>query len=364
MPQLPEFEFDVCLSFAGERRPYVVQVAELLQGHGIRVFYDGYEEENLWGKDLYEYLDYIYRSKSRFCILFISQEYAQKVWTTHERKSAQARALQENAEYILPVRFDDTEVPGIRPTVGYIDLRTTNPSRLVELVVRKLASVGARELSVQASGPAYSTVPVTAEERAIVASLRPSGWEYFLFSGVIVEGKERLRPKKRDFELGYSKPTKRFRSDRDAIRYMSDQLSYGARIIANTSRMFDVRAQEAAFGKHGEPGNVDNIEHLGKRFIDSYEAYFDWAADIRGAVTSRRLERAFELVARMICGPVRQVEQFIDDYADQVRGIPDLLAVGGPVRLGISLILNIDDDVVRELDKEMKRLNDSIGDSD
>jgi hypothetical protein len=66
----------------------------------------------LWGKDLYEHLDWIYQKAARYCVLFASEAYANKVWTTHERRSAQARALQSNQEYVLPVRFDDTEIPG------------------------------------------------------------------------------------------------------------------------------------------------------------------------------------------------------------------------------------------------------------
>jgi hypothetical protein len=46
------------------------------------------------------------------------------VWITHERRSAQARALQSNQEYVLPVRFDDTEIPGLLSTVMYVDARS------------------------------------------------------------------------------------------------------------------------------------------------------------------------------------------------------------------------------------------------
>jgi hypothetical protein len=36
------------------------------------------------------------------------------------------------------VRFDDTEIPGVRPTTGYIDLRTTPPAQLSALIAEKL----------------------------------------------------------------------------------------------------------------------------------------------------------------------------------------------------------------------------------
>src|SRR5947208_10369623 len=118
-----EFEYDVAISFAGEDRAIVEQLANLLKAEGLSVFYDNWNKADLWGRDLYQHLDEVYSKKARFCVMFLSAEYAAKAWTNHELKSAQARAFQENEEYILPVRFDDTVIPGIRETVGYLDLR-------------------------------------------------------------------------------------------------------------------------------------------------------------------------------------------------------------------------------------------------
>lgn len=136
------YEYDVALSFAGEDRSYVEQVADCLRRAGVRVFYDQYETVTLWGKDLYEHLDEVYRKKARFCVMFISQAYRDKLWTSHERLSAQARAFEERQEYILPARFDETEIPGVRPTVGYVDLRRLEPKDLSALVLEKLGSFG------------------------------------------------------------------------------------------------------------------------------------------------------------------------------------------------------------------------------
>ena len=70
--------------------------------------------------------------------MLISNDYGLKLWTNHERQSAQARAFSENAEYILPVRLDDTEIPGILPTTAYVDLRRKSVDDLVSLILKKL----------------------------------------------------------------------------------------------------------------------------------------------------------------------------------------------------------------------------------
>jgi hypothetical protein len=133
----PIQRYDVALSFAGENRAYVQEVAKLLKEAGISVFYDEFERANLWGKNLIEHLADVYGKNSRFVVMFISKEYVEKAWPTHERRHAQERALVAQAEYILPARFDDTLVPGMTTTVAFQDLRQTTPADLTALIVAK-----------------------------------------------------------------------------------------------------------------------------------------------------------------------------------------------------------------------------------
>jgi hypothetical protein len=132
------FTYDVAFSFAGEDRPYVAKVAEVLAAAGVKVFYDEYETVTLWGKDLYVHLRDVYQNQARYTVLFASAHYAAKVWTNHERQSAQARAIAERSEYILPARFDEAEIPGLLETTGYIDLQRTTPQQLAALILAKL----------------------------------------------------------------------------------------------------------------------------------------------------------------------------------------------------------------------------------
>ena len=113
--------------------------------------------------ELYVHLDEIYRNSARYCVLFISKNYATKLWTNHERQSAQARAFSENEEYILPVRFDDTIIPGLRDTVGYIDLRTKAPQELAEIILQKLSDQSRPAQEFPTTGQSWgSTVSITA----------------------------------------------------------------------------------------------------------------------------------------------------------------------------------------------------------
>lgn len=131
-------DFDVALSFAGEDRAYAEEVAATLRKIGLRVFYDKYETISLWGKDLYSHLREIYFKRARYTVIFISKHYKRRLWTNHERESAQARAFLENQEYILPARFDGTQIPGILPTTGYVGLKDYSPIEFAMLIKQKV----------------------------------------------------------------------------------------------------------------------------------------------------------------------------------------------------------------------------------
>jgi hypothetical protein len=92
---LPDL-FDVAISFAGTERQYAEALAQVLREAGYDVFYDDFYAAQLWGKNLYEFFHEIYSKRSRYCVIFVSKEYGERVWTNHERQSAQERMLRPN----------------------------------------------------------------------------------------------------------------------------------------------------------------------------------------------------------------------------------------------------------------------------
>lgn len=137
----PEYEYDIAISYASEDIAFPEQLAVLLQERGVSVFFDKIYEAELWGKDLYRHFTKVFHSAARYCVIFVSKHYAGKLWTNQELRAAQARALEEgDQEYILPIRLDDTNIPGLLPTMKYVDGRTTQVEDIVELIVKKLSA--------------------------------------------------------------------------------------------------------------------------------------------------------------------------------------------------------------------------------
>ena len=128
----------MALSFAGEQRPYIEEVAQALRSRGISVFYDEFETVRLWGKHLAEELQSVYEGRASLAVMFISTDYVEKMWPRHERRAMLSRAIEEHEEYVLPVRFDDAAVPGLSRDLDYLRAENHSPAELAAMIAEKL----------------------------------------------------------------------------------------------------------------------------------------------------------------------------------------------------------------------------------
>lgn len=351
VPRAEEFDFDVALSYAGEDRAYVQQVAELLQRRDIRVFYDEYTVAELWGNDLYVLLDEVYRKRARFAVAFVSRHYASKPWAQHERQSAQARAFTEVGPYLLPVRLDDSELPGLRPTVAYIDARRTSVEQLVWLIGQKLSTTP----GVTTSEPPVLRSPRTAEQQRELLAQRPKAWEYLLYAGILWRRRQSLESKWRDHELGYARRTRQHLDDRKVSSFVSNALSDLKSCGSNLLKMLDARAQERAFGPPGHPGDPALIEHIATRFIEIYEEMLDVATTLRGVGVSDEMAPTMEAVARLTDTPLREIRDFVDQFIAEADSLPERLALDKPITITLELTLTLDDEALKNFDQELDR---------
>lgn len=134
------FEYDIAVSFAGENRTFVKNLVDTIHKYNknIKIFYDELKQVTLWGKDLYQYLSGIYTKQAKYCIIFVSEDYIKKSWTKLELQSAQARAFSQDTEYILPIRLDDTQLPGLPETIGYLDSRHIPIETIAQMIIEKV----------------------------------------------------------------------------------------------------------------------------------------------------------------------------------------------------------------------------------
>jgi internalin A len=130
--------YDIAVSFAGEQRSEVESFVKELKKRDISVFYDFDLQADLLGKDLYVELADVYCNRAKYVIVFVSEDYAKKIWTKHEIRNAFERQIQKQDDYIIPAIFDDTKIDGLRSTIGNVDLRKVTMSKFAELIEQKL----------------------------------------------------------------------------------------------------------------------------------------------------------------------------------------------------------------------------------
>ncbi|MCY3820764.1 MAG: TIR domain-containing protein [Gammaproteobacteria bacterium] len=173
-------EYQVALSFAGEQRDYVEEVARHLQSRAISVFYDGFEAVRLWGQSGVEAFHEAFAQQSAYVVMFISNAYVSKAWPRHERRSAFSHMIEEQREYVLPVRFDDTPVPGLPADIIYRNACEFTPAQLAAAIAKKL---GIQPFAGKASGvpPPRMTSP-TGE---VVFDYSSYNGRYAIGSGVL-----------------------------------------------------------------------------------------------------------------------------------------------------------------------------------
>ena len=309
----------------------------------------------MWGEDLIEYLDQIYRVKARYAIMFISRFYAEKMWTRHERRSALARALEQRSAYVLPVRLDSTALEGLRPTLGYLDARLIGPDGIVSATLAKLTGAP------PAQPAAITRVPRTEAERQQVLLVRPPAWEFLYFAGQLLHERDSVEAKYLDHEMRYSSATGEVVKRADIVGYISRKADDSMRLV-NIMSMLVVNetARERAFGAPGQAGDPDRLAHLAKRWNSVYEEFLDWAASLRGASAPSEYHKLLELLARFADGPTEQYRRFVDEYVTKVDAVPAAIAAGNKVYLEMSLIISIPDEVTTAYHAEFDRLRNQL----
>lgn len=344
--------FDVAVTFAGEDRAIVAKVVESLKEAGVEnVFYDEDFKAETWGANLVEFFHRVYKQEARYALMFVSQHYVRKHWTQLERRAAQDRALTEAAAYILPVRLDDSDVPGLPATTGYLDARIEGVSGIVGALRQKLKAAGPTKPKVY-----VGDVPKTPEQFTALLDLRPPGWEYLYFAGLLADGLQKCEPLYRDYLIEYGEPTGATKRGDDATNYLRDQLAQLAHVSEGLETVLSREAQTAAFGVPGEPGDPDRIQHLANRFVDLYRRLLTIASELRGnAYAAEGFRDAARIAARSVSGAVEATRKSVDDLCSNLLNLPERLEAGENISVAINVVWEVPEDAFNGYAEALQR---------
>ncbi|WDG17481.1 toll/interleukin-1 receptor domain-containing protein [Microbacterium sp. Clip185] len=342
-------DYDVAVSFAGENRAYVQETVAALQQAGHRVFYDEDNEVDMWGRDLTEYFSDLYENRARFALMFVSAHYARKQWTTLERRTILARALDQVTPYVLPVRLDDTILPGLRSTIAYIDGTRRSPADIAAAVGQKLGAP-------DNSGRLRSTgqVPLNEHEATLLLGERPGAWEYAYFAWRLREELRKHDSAYNDLRIGYV-ATAEYIADADLLSYLSGEISRNNATIKRLESMLQGDAQKDAFRYSGGPGDPKMIEHLAARMTDLWRQQVDWASGLQAkAYESNQGREALLAVADIARHPIIDYRNFVELYAAEANRIQEAVLRGESVNARLPLKLTVPEEVNRRVDRALR----------
>jgi hypothetical protein len=138
----PGKRFKFALSFSGEHRAFVAQVAEELSvvvGQDS-VLYDKYHEPELARLNLDIHLPNLYRTESELVAIFLCAEYATKRWCKLEWRFIRQMIVSSEEDRIMLLSFDEVgEIPelGILSGDAYISIGQRLPQEIAALILRR-----------------------------------------------------------------------------------------------------------------------------------------------------------------------------------------------------------------------------------
>jgi len=158
----PAQRFRLALSFPGEHRSSVEQVAEHLSVAVGRepMLYDKFYEAEFARVDLDVYLPRLYREQSELIVLFLCPEYRTKRWCQLELRHIRQLIATVDAGRIMLLSFGrpgDLSELGILPGDGYVDVADRPAAEIAGLILQHhhdsgLCGPKGREISAQGIG--------------------------------------------------------------------------------------------------------------------------------------------------------------------------------------------------------------------
>jgi tetratricopeptide (TPR) repeat protein len=133
--------FRIALSFAGETRDFVAQVAAILarQFGKDRILYDRYHAPEFSRSDLAFYLSDLYEKEADLVVAVLCPDYENKEWCGLEWNAIFGLLKKRKASEVMLTRFELAEGKGLQGLAGYTDLDDLTPEQAASLILERLA---------------------------------------------------------------------------------------------------------------------------------------------------------------------------------------------------------------------------------
>jgi hypothetical protein len=133
--------FRIAFSFAGDKRPFVGEVARILADRfgEDRILYDKYHQAEFAHSDLAFRLPALYHDEADLVVAVLCRDYENKEWPGLEWRGIFGLIKQRRVDEVMLCRFDQVEGEGLAGLAGYVDLEDKTPADLARLILERLA---------------------------------------------------------------------------------------------------------------------------------------------------------------------------------------------------------------------------------
>ncbi len=210
----------------------------------------------------------------------------------------------------------------------------------------------------EVEGPLVTaTMATTTCEFAALVEQKPAGWEWALFTSVLVQREKAVLPRLRDSEFGFTPSTvTRVYSGAELSRFPFVLIDDMVSTARQAEGFMAAPAFMASFGEHGaeSSGDAEAITHIANRLMDYHERLLALSERYRRVAAPSPYADVVADCARLLNRPLEGYRDFIAELVDVVTLLPKFLQHSDDdVHLGaIALDIDIDD-----APRVLKRLN-------
>ncbi len=133
--------FRVAFSFAGVKREFVADVADLLARRfgEDRILYDKYHEAEFARSDLAFHLPALYHDEADLVVVVLCNDYEKREWCGLEWSAIYGLIKKFKNDEVMLCRFDRVEGEGLFGLAGFVDLDHKAPGEVASLITERLA---------------------------------------------------------------------------------------------------------------------------------------------------------------------------------------------------------------------------------
>ncbi|BDX32217.1 hypothetical protein TUM20985_27640 [Mycobacterium antarcticum] len=194
--------------------------------------------------------------------------------------------------------------------------------------------------------PAVATMAATGGELAALAEQTPSGWEWALFTSVLVQRQNTVLPRLRDSELGFTSPTTtRVYSGAELEPLLLGLIDEMVSTARQAERFMAAPAFMDSFGANGSSGDAEAITHIAHRLMDYHERFLTLSESCRRISAPSYFDNVVADCGRLLNRPLEGYRDFIAELVDVIESLPKFLphAIGNVDLGSIALDIDIDD---------------------